>query len=104
MYFLPTLLPVLLLLLPAAARNCGTKDPSPALRSASRRFAAQARLDPSPDPKFHPIVIPTHFHILRINETLEGGDVPKEQIEAQVLTPHHRTLLFHRIPTPYSPC
>lgn len=51
--------------------RCGTPEPDMEDLALAADLAKEARLMPRYEPV--PIVIPTYFHLLAVNETTEGG-------------------------------
>ena len=81
----------------ATARKCGTKEPSPEIVQANtdamKAYSAGALAKAKPPGE--PLIINTYIHVLQAGNTSHEGNVPNDQIYAQVYPPSLPPFITH---------
>lgn len=83
----------------AAARKCGTPEPT----VEHLKMSAQMALESANDPLVHEmaaaatLVVDTYFHVIQSGSSLAQGNIPDSQLASQVCD-----LLFPKITVPFT--
>lgn len=71
----------------AAARKCGTEEPGPEIIRANADAIKAYSIGAIAKAVNKPLIINTYVHVLRAGDALHEGNVPDDQIYAQVYSP-----------------
>lgn len=71
----------------ATTRKCGTEEPGPEIIRANTDAVKAYSIGAIAKTVNEPLIINTYVHVLRAGDALHEGNVPNDQIYAQVYSP-----------------